>query len=269
MNTSSRKLSLDTALRSIPQKFRSRIVETYLEQKRRLSQASYDASFDSAGLSAGKFCESVLRFLQQQLSSTYIPFGKRIPNFVAECEKLAQVPVAQGSESLRVILPRSLVFIYTLRSKRGIGHIGGDVDANEIDCKTVLRVCDWVMCELIRIYHGVSLEQAQALVDAISTRSLPEVWQVGGKKRVLRKGLSYRYQVLVLLYSEVEAGVSSVQLFEWTEHSNMSVFRRDVLRPLHRDRMIEYDEEMEVVMMSPLGIQEVEDKILSPRVGSQ
>src|SRR5688572_5916536 len=31
-------------------------------------------------------------------------------------------------------------------------------------------------------------------------------------------------------------------LVAWTEHSNASVYRRDILRPLHRDRFIEYNE---------------------------
>src|SRR5262245_34585654 len=141
--------SLNAALASIPKKFRTRIVSSYLELKRRYQEAQHDSAWDSSGLSAGKFCESVFRFLQPELTGTSIPFGKHIPNFSDECRKLIILPGNAGLESLRVIIPRSLVFLYTLRGKRGIGHVGGDVEANEIDATTTVRVCDWVLCELI------------------------------------------------------------------------------------------------------------------------
>ena len=45
----------------------------------------------------------------------------------------------------------------------------------------------------------------------------------------------------------------------------MKNYRRDVLNKLHTDRLIEYDRESEMVMLSPIGAQEVEEKIL-PKV---
>jgi hypothetical protein len=48
-------------------------------------------------------------------------------------QKLTAAPKTAGAESERVILPRGLVFLYTMRNKRDFGHVGGDVDSNEID----------------------------------------------------------------------------------------------------------------------------------------
>lgn len=42
------------------------------------------------------------------------------------------------------------------------------------------------------------------------------------------------------------------------------MFKKSVLTPLHKARMIEYDEESETVVISPLGIREVEETILKP-----
>lgn len=262
-STSSSDGSLDSALSSIPKKFRARIVESYLELKRRHQEARFDSAWDSAGLSAGKLCESVFRFVQHELTGSSIPFGRNIPNFADECRNLVSLPKTSGLESLRVIIPRALVFLYTLRGKRGIGHVGGDVEANEIDGTTTVRVCDWIICELIRIYHKLSLEEAQAIVDALTVRSVPDIWEVAGKKRVLLKGLSYKDTTLVLLYADPEAGVLSEDLFLWTEHSNFAVFRRDVLGSLHRGRLVEYDRDTEIVYISPLGVREVEERILA------
>jgi hypothetical protein len=81
INTTTSKTELDAALSAVPKQFRSRIIDSYLELKRRYREARYDAEWDTSGLSAGKFCESVLRFLQHQLTGASIPFGKHIANF--------------------------------------------------------------------------------------------------------------------------------------------------------------------------------------------
>jgi len=36
--------------------------------------------------------------------------------------------------------------------------VGGDVDANSIDVSATTKVADWTVCELIRLYHGLSPE---------------------------------------------------------------------------------------------------------------
>ena len=246
----------------VPPKFRSRIVKAYLQLKRRHFEAQYSSEWDTSGVSAGKFCEAVLRFLQQHLTGSSTPFGQNIRNFADECRNLVILPATAGPESLRVIVPRALVFLYTLRGKRGIGHIGGDVEANQIDAATLVRACDWVICELVRIFHRLSLEEAQALVDGLAQRTIPDIWEVAGKKRVLRTDLTYKESTLLLLYSSSESGVLLEDLFAWTEHSNITLFRRDVLKALHRDRLAEHDTDSDVVYISPIGVRKVEREIL-------
>ncbi len=106
------------------------------------------------------------------------------------------------------------------------------------------------------------LEDAQALIDSLAAKSLPVIWEVGGKKRVLRTNISYKQKVLLLLYAEAESSALLEELFTWTEHSQISAFRRDVLRPLHKDKLIEYDETEEIIYISPLGLAEVEESLL-------
>jgi hypothetical protein len=266
MSTSPSKQSpLDVALGALPATFRKRIIKTYLDVKRRHAEAEFDAS----GLSVGKFCETVLRFLQQELTGTYTPFGQQLPNFANECAKLAQTPKTAGSESLRIVIPRAIDFLYTLRNKRGIGHAGGDVDANEIDSATMARGADWVVCELIRTYHNLSLEDAQALVDSLATRNLPSVWEVAGRKRVLRQGLRYPDQVLLLLYGSPSTGVLTEDLYEWCEYSDFAMFKKSVLGGLHKKRLVEYDRDSDVVYISPLGGRHVEENILGTDTGQQ
>lgn len=215
-------------------------------------------------MSAGKYCESIVRLLQHELKSSFTPFGQQLTNVPGECESFAKVPKTVGNESLRIVIPRAVSLLYTLRNKRGIGHVGGDVDANAIDGITIARVADWIMCELIRVFHNLSLEEADALVGSLATRNLPDVWDVAGRKRVLRTDLNFKQKTLLLLYSSTEGAVLAEDLFAWTKYSNFAMFKRAVLSELDRENLIDYDRETESVTLSPLGGKLVEDEIIPP-----
>ncbi len=259
MNTPNPSSPLDAALANIDNTFRKKIVAQFLTVKAAL-QAGNDKG---VGLEAAHLCETVLRLLQKEVLGSYTRFGKSIGNFPGECAKLVNSSNGAVNESLRLIIPRALVYIYTMRNKRGIGHVGGDVDANRIDALSIAQTCDWIICELIRCFHNLSLEEAQDVVDSLSTRTMPEIWEVGGKRRVLKKDLPFKDQVLLLCYQTQSSAILSEDLFSWLEYSNFSVFKSKVLNPLHKDRLIEYDRELECVTISPLGAKEVEDRILS------
>jgi len=258
MSTPKRKDLLNEALKAIPSNFRTQILKHYRDLKKRHAEAKYDA----AGLSAAKFCESVLRFLQEDLTGAHVAFGTAIPNFVDECAKLIGLPKTSGNESLRVVIPRTLNFVYTLRNKRGIGHVGGDVDANRIDSQVITTASDWIVCELIRVFHNLSLEEAQDLVDSVSTRQIADIWEIGGRKRVLRTDLDFKDKTLLLLYSTVDQGALVEDLFVWTKYSNVHMFKRAVLEALDKDCLVDYDPATEFVTISPLGIKRVEDQII-------
>ena len=132
---------------------------------------------------------------------------------------------------------------------------------------TIARICDWVICELVRIYHSLSIEEAQDLVDSLAERNIPDIWNIAGKKRVLRDGLSFSQQVLLLCYSGQDNSVLAEDLFEWVEYSDFSMFKKSVLVPLHKKRWIEYDKTSEAISISPTGIREVEEKLLKPKMG--
>jgi hypothetical protein len=159
-------------------------IQHFVDVKRRFAEGKDEP----VGLAAGKLCESVLRLLQQEINGTCTPFNRQIGNFADECRKLITSSNTSVVESLRVVMPRALVFVYTVRNKRGIGHVGGDVEANRIDAMTSARICDWLVCELIRVYHNLSLEEAQDLVDGLAQRDIPNIWHVAGKNECCAMG---------------------------------------------------------------------------------
>jgi hypothetical protein len=249
---------LAAALAGVTGTFRSRMIHAYLDLKKNCAEARYEG----AGLAAGKFCEAILRLLQERVLGTFTPFGTKISNYADECRKLVTAPATRATESERAVIPRALVFLYTMRNKRGIGHIGGDVDANAVDIAAMARTADWVVCELIRINHGLSLEEAQDIVDGISVRELPTIWEVAGKKRVLKEGLKAKGQALLLLYSSQDSAVLLEDLCEWVEYSNPAMFRSVVIRDLHKQRLLEFDKDSESIILSPKGVQYVEAHLI-------
>ena len=257
MSTKSPSIALESALAIVPKAFRRRLIDSYLSLKKNCLESRLDA----AGMAAGKVCEVALRLLQERVLGTSTPFGTKIANYADECRKLISATASNGNESERIIIPRALVFLYTMRNKRGIGHVGGDVDANAIDVATMARTADWIICELIRINHALSLEEAQDIVDGISVRQLPAIWEVAGKKRVMKEGLKAKDQVLLLLYSDPNSSVLLEDLCDWVEYSNASMFK-GFIRELHKQRFLEFDKESEFVTLSPKGAEYVEENLI-------
>ena len=264
-STSTRKPKspLDDALANVPADFRKRIVKYYLELKARHAQSSHDPTkYDTVGSSAGKLCETIVRLLEHELTGASSPFGQQI-NLATVCDDFERkVLKSKGNDSLRIVIPRAVKFLYTLRNKRGIGHVGGDVDANAIDGLTVARVADWIICELIRNYHTMSLEDADALVGSLASRDVPDVWEVAGRRRVLRSDLDFKQKTLLLLYASTDPAVLAEDLFAWCKYSNFSVYKDKVLGELDRANLVDHDVTTQSVVISPLGVKLVEDDIL-------
>jgi hypothetical protein len=118
------------------------------------------------------------------------------------------------------------------------------------------------MAELIRVIHSLSLEEAQQLLDSISTRQIPYVWSVMGRLRILEPDLDYPSQTLLLGFSSSESAIPVEDIFDWVEHPRLANYRSDVLNRLHESRLIEYDKENQMVVISPSGIARVEEQIL-------
>ena len=258
MNISFNKSKLESALLGINDDFRDKIIDVYIELKKRYAKSFFSDEYDAVGISSGKFFEYVYRFLEFEIFKKYTPFDKHISNFPSELNKLTQAPSASANESLRVIIPRALLLIYTLRNKRGIGHIGGDVQANEIDIATIVKNTDWVICELIRIYHNLSLEEAQLIVNSLNIKMLPDIWNIDGKKRILKNGLSFSEKTLLLLYNELDNSANIKDLFNWVEYSSLSMYKSKIILALHKEKLIEFDQTTLNVTISPKGIQNIE-----------
>lgn len=202
-----------------------------------------------AELSGGKFCEIVYTVLDGHAKGAYPPSPGKPADFVGACRKLEQnkhVP-----RSFQILIPRLLPAIFEVRNNRGVGHAGGDVDPNHMDATFVITSCNWVMAELVRVFHNLPIQSAQALADSLVEHRILLVWKGENMRRVLDPKLKLKPQVLVLL-STSTGTVCMSDLLEWTDYKNRSYFVK-LLRDMHGERLVELSGDEEHVQILPPG----------------
>jgi hypothetical protein len=244
------------ALSGIPAGLRTPLLAAYEEIVVNFRQARWEPS----ELNGGKLCEIVYTILSGYVDGAFAkkPSGPR--NMPDACRALEKAPKS-FPHSVRILMPRMLIALYDVRNNRGVGHAGGDVDPNHMDAVVVLQMSKWLVAELVRIFHGVDTTTAAQIVDALVEREVPIVWAVDeDRKRILSPKMSRPDKTLLLLY-QTPGPVKEETLAGWVEHPKLKEYRADVLRPQHKAKRIEYDQEKGLVHLSPLGVRYVEEKI--------
>lgn len=216
--------------------------------------------WEAAELNGGRFCEVVYSILKGIIDGQFPASASKPPRFPDACKDLEKAPKTQAPQSVRVGIPRVLTGLYEIRNNRGVGHVGGDVDANHMDATFVLHAVQWVMAELVRLFHRTDTNTAAAVVDNLVDRTVPLLWQVGDVTRVLDTSLSLQDQTLLLLYSARD-GLPDRDLARSLEQDRLPNYRR-VLARLHGSRLAEYSQPSGVVRLSPKGIKDVEERLL-------
>lgn len=256
--TTPRQLLPDSLLAGIPTPLRDELLAIYQEILRNFR----DGRWEPSELNGGKFCEIVYTILKGYLDGSFPSKASKPANMLDACRALESQSGSAHPRSVRIQIPRVLMALYEIRNNRGVGHIGGDVNPNHMDATAVLSMSKWTMAELVRLFHKVEPAIAARMVDAIVERELPVIWAVNGKQRVLDTDLSMKEKMLLILYQNQDI-VPEDSVRDWIEHSNGSVLRRDIIRPAHKEKLIEYDEASTTIQISPKGVKFVEE---SPRL---
>jgi len=248
------------ALSAIPSGLRDPLISCFNEIARNFAERRWEP----AELNGGKFCEVVHGILEGAISGTFASGPAKPANMLDACRAFEGKPAKAaraGDRSLRILIPRILPPLYEIRNNRGVGHVGGDVDPNFQDAVAVYQMASWVMAELVRIFHQVSIHEAQETVNGLVERKHPLIWQQGDIRRVLDPSLPKGDQSLLLLYA-AGGWLEDKDLATWVEYQNLTQYRNRVLTPLHTNRIIEYDAKLRRAHLTPRGADEVERNIL-------
>lgn len=231
------------ALSTIPAGLRDPLVAEYQS----IIQNYLEHRWSPSELSGGRFCEIVFTILQGYAGGQYASAPAKPRDFVSACRALESK--AGGARSFQILIPRALPTLYDIRNNRGVGHVGGDVDPNHMDATLVVSSANWIMAELVRVFHDLTTSDAQKVVDALAERTIPIVWEGNGVKRVLKTSLNLKQQTLALIGSSA-LPVTYAQLLEWTEYSNKTYFKK-LLRELHKARLIEFAKDGSITLLPP------------------
>lgn len=245
-----------TALASIPTGLRQPLLAEYQS----IVQNYAEHRWTPSELSGGKFCEIVYTILDGHAKGAYAASPSKAADFVTACRKLelnTHVP-----RSFQILIPRLLPALFEVRNNRGVGHSGGDVDPNHMDATFVITSCNWVMAELVRVYHDITTKDAQELVDSLVERRTPLIWEGEDMRRILDPAMTLREQLLLLLATSV-GKVAACDLLKWTDYKNRSYFNK-LLRELHDARNVELSKDNVYAEILPPGSAEAA-KIVSQR----
>jgi hypothetical protein len=93
-----------------------------------------------------------------------------------------------------------------------------------MDASLIMSCCNWVVAELVRVFHKSQPAEAQELVTQLTERPVLAAWEDRGMMRVLDKSLNLHDQILVL----VGSGRASLDdLSRWTQYYKEGYCHRD------------------------------------------
>lgn len=245
-------LNRAAVLGAVPTGLREPLVEEFNKILRNFRERRWEPT----ELNGGKLCEIVHSILAGHVDGSFPASPSKPRNMYEACKRLEQ---ASAPRSVRIQIPRMLIALYEIRNNRGVSHVGGDVDPNQQDSTVVVAMSQWIMAELVRVFHRIDLAAATAAVETLVQRTTPLIWKVNGSLRVLNPSLSARDKSLVVLYSA--GAMTAGALAAAIEYHNLSRFRNSVIGKAHAEKLLNLDPQTDEVVLSPLGIRYVETEI--------
>src|SRR5712664_1026782 len=191
-----------------------KLVDELLEAHGEAKENYYLGGLRLSEVEGGRFCEAAFRLLEQITTGKFTPLGTRL-NTNRLVLALENIPAANFADSIRLHIPRALRLVYDIRNNRDAAHLADGIDPNLQDATVVVSVLDWVLAEFVRLFHQVSPDEAQRIVEDIVTRVAPVVQDFDGHLKVLSPGMKVSDHCLVLLYHRGRTGATFAELEKW------------------------------------------------------
>ena len=228
-------------LRGIPTPVGEKLIGEFLEIKKRFAMNDWGPG----QLMGGRFAEAMLRVYQHLLGETLTPFGTDI----SAAQKTRIMNAVQSSAAVDNQFRQKAVpltrLLLDFRNNRDVAHLGG-FDANSMDTLFVMTSATWMLCELVRVYGGYPMRDAQKIVDGLAVKEYPVITERNGELFIARHNLSAKEEVLVLLTKNDSSTIEFLNAK--TGDSNSSRFRRN-LREMVSDKLIGIDANGEYFIM--------------------
>jgi hypothetical protein len=242
-----------TGLKShLPGKLVDELLSAYQEAKHNFFLGGLRLS----EVEGGRFCEAAFRLLEHVIKGSSTDLNRSL-----DTEKLI-IALSNSPktfpDSVRLHMPRALRVVYDIRNNRDAAHLADGIDPNLQDASLVVSTLDWILAELVRIYHNVSADEAQRIIERLVVRRVPVIENFDGFLKVLNPSLPVSGYVLVLLYERGSAGATFAELESWVRPSMRANLRRTLNGMV--DDKAQLHESGGVLKLTKLGRQEVEDR---------
>lgn len=241
------------AFSSIPESHRKPLLDEY----NTIIQNYFEQRWSPSELSGGRFSEIVYSIIHSLISNSFPSSPQKPRNMVEACKRLENETAL--CRSFRILIPRMLPVLYEIRNNRNVGHVGGDINPNQMDSQTVLTLSNWILAEMVRVLHNIDIIEAEKIVSIITEKRIPLIWSDKDIKRVLNPKMSLKDQILLLLASSNES-VLVEDLQKWCDYLNSTYFKKQI-RKLHAERFVEYKQKSNTVLLLPPGSNYISDII--------
>lgn len=236
----------------LPEDVVDEVLGAYTEAKRRF----YLGDHRPQAVEGGRFAEAVFRLAQHAAGLPVTKVGKTLPGLDRLVPRLESGQ--QGNDSIRLHIPRTLKLIYDIRNKRDAAHLGDGIDPNLQDATLVVNNMNWVMAELVRVYHGVTADEAQVVIENLVSKEVPAVEEIDGQPVILKE-LRGREQALLMLYRAGAEGGSLDDLADWLRAARKDHLR-DRLKKMDKETLVLHHPKNGRYYITRKGIDLVEEK---------
>lgn len=228
------------------------LINHYQDMRFHLSNENYI----EAGAHVGNFCENLANIILAETGEgvdPHIQVGKFIDKILnGHYEK-------NGLEyEVYTTIPRTMRVAYDLRNNRDSVHVNLEVEVNHSDTQTAVRLCTWMLSELVRIYGDKDhLDEVAELIEGLAAPMTPYIDDYNGKRLVMHRELELEEELLVHLHAtgrETDAD----KLTEWIMGADGHKVKSK-LGNMKQARKVHYEDGM--AKITPLGVEEAEEII--------
>nr|DAP30347.1 MAG TPA: hypothetical protein [Bacteriophage sp.] len=207
------------------------------------------------GNEMGRFVEVAIRMVELKTAGKYTNLKDKLATLNEN--KLKQFEQSQITKniSFRILIPRQLFVMYTIRNKRGMIHIN-EVDPNYMDATALLNISKWVLAEFVRNSKNIDYDDAIKIIEELIAKENMVIWIEEDIFKILDTHITLEEKILCILY--YKNNICETELFKLTEYSNITIFKKK-LKKMHTEQKINYTKDK--ITISPIGINLAEDKL--------
>lgn len=186
-------------------------------------------------LNGGRMAECIIRIFQFLLGEPVMPMGTHV-NKSTRDRIISRVKSNSSIDKhIRTKVTELISLLLSFRNDRDSAHLGG-FNANNIDSVFILYTANWITAELIRVYGGIGMKEAQKIIDKLAVPNYPAFLEIEGESFLCKDNLNKKEQVLAFLFLKKK---KFDFLFKKVGYSRKDKFVK-ILKEMEKDRLIAF-----------------------------